>query len=57
MIRIASRGPEEFLLLSGSNANRGFVNRMRIASFVGRGFSRDIRYSNEEGLQPVKWPE
>jgi hypothetical protein len=30
---------------------------MWIASFVGRGFSRDIRYSNKEGLQPLKCPE
>ncbi len=30
------------------------VGLMREASFVGRGFSRDIRHSNKEGLQPLK---
>ena len=28
-----------------------------LLSFVGRGFSRDIRHRNREGLQPLNCPE
>jgi hypothetical protein len=33
------------------NSMRGF----RLKSFVGRGFSRDIKAANKKGLQPLKY--